>query len=56
MLENIKNRDYNDMHKEIGSLRVTDESIVIDTTNLTIDEVVNKIADIIAGGLKCVYL
>lgn len=45
--ENISKRDYNDMHKEVGSLTRTEDSIYIDSTNLTIDEVVNKMKDII---------
>ena len=42
ILDSIKKRDYNDMHKEEGSLMRTDEQIYIDSTNLTIDEVVNE--------------
>jgi len=45
--DNIAKRDYNDMHKEVGSLVRTDDQIYIDTTNLTIDEVVSKVIDII---------
>lgn len=45
--ENIIKRDYNDMHKEVGSLTRTEDSIYIDSTNLTIDEVVTKIKEII---------
>ncbi len=47
ILENIKMRDANDKAKEIGALKVAEDAIVIDTTHLTIDEVVNKIIDII---------
>lgn len=47
ILENIKKRDYNDMHKEVGSLTRTDDSIYIDSTNLTIDEVVEKMKKMI---------
>lgn len=47
--ENIKARDYNDMHKEVGSLIRTDEQIYIDATNMTIDEVANKIINIVKG-------
>lgn len=36
--QNILDRDYNDMHKEVGSLMRTDDQIYIDTTNLTVDE------------------
>lgn len=45
--ENISKRDYNDMHKEVGFLTRTEDSIYIDSTNLTIDEVVLKIKEII---------
>ena len=45
--ENISKRDYNDMHKEVGSLTRTEDSIYIDSTNLTIEEVVEKIKNVI---------
>ena len=45
--ENIEKRDYNDMHKEVGSLTRCEDAIYIDSTNLTIDEVVEKIKNII---------
>lgn len=41
--ENIEKRDYNDMHKEVGSLMRTDDQIYIDSTNMSIDEVVDFI-------------
>ncbi len=47
--ENIKNRDYNDSHKEVGSLMRTDDQHYIDSTNLTIDEVTNEFIKIIEG-------
>lgn len=47
--ENIKARDYNDMHKEVGSLMRTDEQIYIDTTNLTVDEEVAIIEKVVKG-------
>ena len=47
ILENIKARDYNDMNKPVGALMHTDEQVYIDSTNMTIDEVVSKIRDII---------
>ena len=49
VLESIKARDYNDMHKEVGALIRTDEQIYIDTTNLTVPEEVEIIAKIIEG-------
>lgn len=47
VLESIKSRDDNDKNKEIGSLKLAPDSIVIDTTNLSIEEVVEKIIGII---------
>ena len=43
ILDSINKRDYNDMHKEEGSLIRTDEQIYIDSTKSTIDEVVDEI-------------
>ena len=47
VLENVKMRDYNDMHKPYGALKKADDAIVVDSTNLTIEEVVEKIKNII---------
>lgn len=49
IFENIKARDYNDMHKEVGALKRTNEQIYIDSTNMTIEEVVDKFIKIIEG-------
>lgn len=43
IIDSIKKRDYNDMHKPVGALKRTEEQIYIDTTNLTINEVVEEI-------------
>ena len=40
--KSIIDRDYNDMHKEVGALKRTDSQIYIDSTNLTKEEVVNE--------------
>ncbi len=47
--ENIKARDYNDMHKEVGALKRTKDQIYIDTTNLTIEEELDLIDKVIKG-------
>ena len=47
VLDNIKKRDENDKIKEIGALKLAKDSILVDTTNLSIDEVVDKIIEII---------
>ena len=43
VLENVKMRDYNDMHKKVGALKKANDAIVIDSTSLTIDQVVENI-------------
>ncbi len=45
--KSIEMRDYNDMHKEVGSLMRTPEQIYIDSSNMTIDEVVDEIRKVI---------
>ena len=47
VLENIKKRDENDKAKKIGALKIAPDSIVIDTTNMTIEEVEEKVKSII---------
>jgi len=49
---NIKFRDDNDMKKEIGALKIADDAVVIDTSNLSIDEVVEKVSKIIEAKMK----
>ena len=46
-LESINKRDYNDMNKEIGALKVAEGAIVVDTTNFSVEEVYEKIKGII---------
>ena len=52
ILKNIKMRDKNDMEKEIGALKQAEDAIYIDSTNLTIEEVKEKIVDIIRKKMK----
>lgn len=47
VLENIKKRDENDKHKEIGSLKIAEEATIVDSTNLSIDEMADRIEQII---------
>lgn len=39
----IEARDYQDMHREISPLKQADDAILLDSSDLTIDEVVEKI-------------
>ncbi len=43
ILESIRKRDRNDMEKEVGALKRAENAIYIDTTNLTIDDVCEKV-------------
>ena len=47
VLEDMKKRDYNDIHKPMGALKVAEDAIVIDTTNMSINEVKEKVENII---------
>lgn len=42
-------RDYNDMNKPVGALKRTEDQIYIDSTNMTIDEVVDTMIGYIKG-------
>lgn len=47
--EEIKKRDYNDMHRKFAPLRRAEDAILIDTTALTAEETINKIIDTVNG-------
>ena len=47
VLENIKLRDYNDIHKKVGALKKADDAIIIDSSNLSIEEVTDKVKKLI---------
>lgn len=47
VLENIRKRDKIDKEKEYGALKIADDAIVVDTTNLDIEQTVKKILEII---------
>ena len=41
--EEIKQRDYNDSHRDFAPLKQAEDAIVVDTSNMTVEEVVNCI-------------
>ena len=47
ILENIKFRDYNDKTSSVAPLKQAEDAIYIDSTNLSIEQVVDKIVNII---------
>lgn len=42
----IEERDYRDMHREISPLKQADDAVLVDTSDMTIDEVVAKICSV----------
>lgn len=47
VLKNIQARDKNDKEKEVGALKIAEDAIYVDTTGLSIEEVKEKILNII---------
>lgn len=47
VLQNILIRDENDKKKEMGALKIAKDATLIDTTNLTIEEVEKKVEELI---------
>lgn len=47
VLENIRARDKNDKEKEVGALKIAEDAIYLDTTDLSIEEVKEKVKEII---------
>ena len=42
----IEERDYRDMHREVSPLKQADDAVLVDTSDMTIDEVVAKICSV----------
>ena len=47
VLNDINQRDYNDSHRETAPLKKADDAIELDTTSMTVDEVVGSIEKLI---------
>ena len=43
----IEERDYQDMHREVSPLKKADDAIEIDTSDLSLDEVVEQVLKLI---------
>ena len=43
ILKDLNERDYQDSHREIAPLKPAEDSVIVDTTDLTFEEVKNKI-------------
>lgn len=49
VLEDVNRRDYNDMHREVDPLRQAEDAVLIDSTHMSIDEVVDFVISRIKG-------
>ena len=47
IFENIKKRDYNDMHKEIGALKKAEDAIIIDCSEMSVEKMVQDVLELI---------
>lgn len=47
ILEEIEQRDYQDTHRELNPLKQADDAVLLDTSYMTIEEVVSSISQII---------
>ena len=47
VIENVKLRDYNDRNKKVGALKKAEDAVVIDSSKMSIDEVVEKVKELI---------
>ena len=47
VLENVKFRDHNDKTSNVGPLKIAEDAVIVDSTNLTIEEVVETIKKIV---------
>ena len=45
--KSLETRDYDDINRPVGALKRTDDQIYIDSSNLKIEEVINKILEIV---------
>jgi len=52
VLTNIRSRDKNDREKEVGALKIAEDAIYLDTTDLSIEEVKEKVKQIIENKIN----
>ena len=51
LLQDIKERDYQDSHREIAPLRPSETSVILDTSELDFDESLDKLIETIKGNI-----
>ncbi len=49
VLEDVNKRDYNDTHREVDPLRQAEDAVLIDSTDMSIEEVVDFVIERVTG-------
>lgn len=52
ILKDINQRDYNDSHRETAPLKKADDAVEIDTTNMSAEEVADRIEELIDSAIR----
>lgn len=48
-IEDVRKRDINDSSREIAPLKMADDAVLVDSTNLCVEEVVGKMIEVVEG-------
>ena len=49
IFKEIQERDYQDSHREVSPLRAAEDAVFLDTSNMTIEENIDAVAEIITA-------
>ena len=52
VLDDLIKRDYNDSHREVAPLRPADDGVIVDTSELNLEESINKVIEVIGEKTK----
>ncbi len=53
ILADVIKRDYQDTHRETSPLKAADDAVIVDSTDMSFDEVVTKITELINSKVSC---
>lgn len=53
VLQDLLERDYNDSHREIAPLKKADDAVLLDCTDLTLEETTQALLEIVQTGIGC---
>lgn len=49
VLDEVNKRDYNDMHREVAPLKMAEDAVLLDTTDIDADKAVDMVIKLISG-------